>query len=75
VSLLQKTGPSWRFTSGRHAGETVDAVAKTDPGYVAWAWRQDGISDDMFYAIDDAARSNGVQTEKQRIKTSSKKKR
>lgn len=64
MSLLKKTGSTFSFRGGKHAGETVEAVAKKDPGYVAWAWRQENLDDEAFYALDDAARANHVPTEK-----------
>jgi predicted CoA-binding protein len=64
MPLLKKVGSSACFRKGKHAGETVDAVATKDPGYLGWAWRQENISDEEFYLLDDAAKAHKVQTGK-----------
>lgn len=54
---------SIRFAQGtKHAGKTLDEVAKLDPKYLRWARRDVALwaSDDVALAVDQAMRSNGV---------------
>jgi hypothetical protein len=53
--ILQRHPDSglWAFKGGRHQGETIEQVAASDPNYVRWAWGQEDLTDDAFYALSD----------------------
>ncbi len=48
--------------SKKHGGKTIEQVAREDPKYLQWARRERtvGIAPEVFDAIDDAMRMNGV---------------
>jgi hypothetical protein len=66
VSLLKLVAGVWTFLGNKHAGEPVDKVAESDPGYLSWAWRESSgdESDEEFHILDDVARKHGVDTAK-----------
>lgn len=46
----------------KHPGENIIDVARTDPKFLSWAWRECGIGlpSDLFSEIVEVMRSNGV---------------
>ena len=49
-------------SSKKHALETIEKVARTDPGYLQWARRERsvGLPLDIFEAIENVMQTNGV---------------
>lgn len=65
MAIIKLADEAWRFLRGKHAGETVDQVAESDPGYLSWAWRETSgdVSPEAFHVLDDVARRHSIDTE------------
>jgi hypothetical protein len=50
------------FSAGKHAGKTLEEVARLDPKYLRWARRDMALwaPDDIAQAVDTAMISNGI---------------
>lgn len=53
---------SVRLCGSKHAGKTVDEVAREDPKYLRWAWRDCtvGLPLDVYEEIEMTMKVNGV---------------
>jgi hypothetical protein len=51
--LLEKVADIWMFRGTKYQGVPIEEVAKQDPSYIRWAWRQLDLTDVEFYALSD----------------------
>lgn len=55
MALIKKSGSVFVFTSGKHAGETVESVARADRGYLQWARKDasENVADEAYYHLEE----------------------
>ena len=70
MPLIKHGELGWSLNGGKHSGESLDQVARNDPGYLNWVWNEkkiyDFLPDDAAYALEDAMTKHGVSFEKKR---------
>jgi hypothetical protein len=64
--LVKLVDGIWTFLGNKHCGEPIEKVARSDPSYLCWAWREaSGFEDpEVFHLLDDVARKHGIDTDR-----------
>lgn len=62
--ITQSPEGHWVFGSGKHAGKTLETIAREDPNYLQWVWREPKVyghlPDNAAYALEDAMVAAGI---------------
>lgn len=60
--MLKMVDGTFRFTRGKHDGETLEEVADSDPSYLKWVFNEasERLSDEAFHALEDVMSDKGI---------------
>ncbi len=67
MNLIEKIEGVFVFRGGRHKGQKLEEVARTDPRYLRWLRNDnaaEGLSDEAFEKLEAVMQSYGIPLER-----------